>query len=60
MYNYELFTMKDNETVVDVFNGFIDVINGLQALGKVYKESEKLMKILRSLSKQWEIKVIII
>lgn len=60
MYNYELFTMKDNETVVDVFNGFIDVINGLRALGKVYKESKKLMKILRSLLKQWEIKVIII
>ena len=44
--------MKDNETVVDVFNGFIDVINGLRALGKVYKESKKLMKILRSLLKQ--------
>ncbi|KAL6319784.1 hypothetical protein AAG906_036843 [Vitis piasezkii] len=28
---------------------FIDIVNGLEALGKTYKESKKVMKILRSL-----------
>ena len=39
---------------------FTDIINGLQALRKVDKELEKVMKILRFLSKKWEIKVITI
>ncbi|RVW34648.1 hypothetical protein CK203_116475 [Vitis vinifera] len=32
-------------------------VNGLQALGKDDKESEKVMKILRSLPKNWEAKI---
>ncbi|KAL6334558.1 hypothetical protein AAG906_018897 [Vitis piasezkii] len=41
--------MKENETIVEMITGFTDIVNGLEALGKTYKESEKVMKILRSL-----------
>ncbi|RVW98904.1 hypothetical protein CK203_033781 [Vitis vinifera] len=36
---------------------FIDIVNGLEALGKAYKEFEKVMKILRSLPRKWEAKI---
>ena len=49
--------MKDNETIVEMFTRFTDIVNGLEALGKAYKEFEKVMKILRSLPKKWEAKV---
>ena len=35
---------------------FTDIVNGLEALG-TYKESEKVMKILRSLPSKWLTKV---
>ena len=49
VYSYELFFIKDNETIVEMITRFTDIVNGLEALGKTYKESEKVMKILRSL-----------
>ncbi|KAL6310747.1 hypothetical protein AAG906_019094 [Vitis piasezkii] len=36
---------------------FSNIVNGLEALGKTYKESEKVMKILRSLPSKWHTKV---
>ena len=39
---------------------FTDIFNGLEALGKTYKESKTVMKILRSLSSKWHTKVIVI
>ncbi|WKA03051.1 hypothetical protein VitviT2T_021186 [Vitis vinifera] len=36
---------------------FTNIVNGLEALGKTYKESEKVMKILRSLPSKWLTKV---
>ncbi|RVW62532.1 hypothetical protein CK203_062262 [Vitis vinifera] len=36
---------------------FTDIVNGLEALGKTYKESEKVMKILRSLPSKWHTKL---
>ena len=41
-------------------NRFTDIVNGLEALGKTYKESEKVMKILRSLPSKWHTKVTVI
>ena len=55
--SYELFLMKDNETIVEMITRIIDIVNGLEALGKTYKESEKVMKILRSLPSKWHTKV---
>ena len=49
VHNYELFSMKENETIVEMITRFINIVNGLKALGKTYKESEKVMKILKSL-----------
>ena len=60
MHSYELFFMKDDESIVEMFTRFTNIINELQALGKVYTEYEKVMKILRSLPKKWEIKVTVI
>ena len=52
--------MKDNETIVEMITRFTYIVNGLEALGKTYKESEKVMKILRSLPSKWDTKVIAI
>ncbi|KAL6347396.1 hypothetical protein AAG906_018568 [Vitis piasezkii] len=49
--------MKENETIVEMITRFTDIVNGLESLGKTYKESEKVMKILRSLPPKWHTKV---
>ena len=36
---------------------FTDIVNGLEALRKTYKKSNKVMKILRSLLSKWDAKV---
>ncbi|RVW73348.1 hypothetical protein CK203_057733 [Vitis vinifera] len=41
----------------DLPSRFTDIVNGLEALGNTYKESKKVMKILRSLSSKWHTKV---
>ena len=49
--------MKDFESIVERFFRFMVIMNELEALRKTYTEVEKVMKILRSLSKKWETKV---
>ena len=51
------FFMKNNETIVEMITRFTEIVNGLEALGKTYKESENVMKILRSLPSKWHTKV---
>ena len=41
VHSYELFLMKENETIVEMITRFTDIVNGLEVLGKTYKESEK-------------------
>ena len=41
VHSYELFFMKDNETIVEMITRFTNIVNGLEALRKTYKESEK-------------------
>ena len=60
VHNYELFLMKDIETIVEMITRFTDIVNGLDALGKTYEELEKVMKILRSLPSKWDAKVTVI
>ena len=31
------FSMKDNETIVEMITRFTNIVNGLEALGKTYK-----------------------
>ena len=57
MHDYELFSMKDFESTVEMFSRFMMIVNELEALGKIYTEVEKVMNILRSLPKKWEAKV---
>ena len=49
--------MKDNETIVEMITRFTDIFNGLEASGKTYKESKKVMKFLKSLPSKWDTKV---
>ncbi|RVX08353.1 hypothetical protein CK203_017815 [Vitis vinifera] len=49
--------MKESETIVEMITRFTDIVNGLEALENTYKESEKVIKILRSLPSKWHIKV---
>ena len=48
-HDYELFSIKDFEYVVEMFSRFMVIVNELEALGKTHTGVEKVMKILRSL-----------
>ena len=54
--DYELFKMKPNESISEMFTRFIDIINGLRGLGKRVSEQDKVYKILRCLSPKWNSK----
>ena len=60
MHIYELFSMKDDESIIKMFTRFTNITNELQALGKAYTEMEKVIKILRCLTHKWQVKVITI
>ena len=45
--DYEMFKMKPNESIVEMFTRFTDVVNGLEGLGKRVSEQDKVSKILR-------------
>ena len=60
MHDYELFSMKDFESIVKIVFRFMAIVNELEALGNTYTEVEKVKKILRSLPKKWETKVTVI
>ena len=50
---YEMFQMESYESVHDIYTRFIDIVNSLEALGKVFTNSEKVKKIIKSLPKVW-------
>ncbi|VFQ80865.1 unnamed protein product [Cuscuta campestris] len=56
-HEYELFAMKENELVEDMFGRFSNIVNDLDMLGKTLTDKELVRKILRSLTKEWESKV---
>ena len=60
VHKYELFKIEPHETIGDMFIRFTEIINELKSLGKDYSNSDLICKILRSLSKAWEAKVIAI
>ena len=49
--------MKETKSIVEMITRFTEIVNGLEALGMVINESEKVMKILRSLPSKWHTKV---
>ncbi|RVW70631.1 hypothetical protein CK203_056516 [Vitis vinifera] len=48
--------MKETETIVEMITRFTEIVNGLEALGRVINESEKVMKILRQKKKSIALK----
>ena len=49
--------MKPNESIAEMFTKFIDIINGLEFLGKRVSEQVKVFKILRCLPPKWNSKM---
>ena len=53
---FENFKMESNETIDEMHNRFINIINPLSVLGKTFSNVEINSKILRSLPREWEAK----
>lgn len=58
MRNYELLKMKLDESIKKMYTRFTDIVTGLKGLGKKLFSEELVNKILRSLPKSREIKVV--
>ncbi|VFQ82817.1 unnamed protein product [Cuscuta campestris] len=56
-HEYELFSMKENEKIEEMFERFSNIINPLNLLGKTYTDRELVRKVLRSLSPKFRSKV---
>ncbi|XP_070004928.1 uncharacterized protein [Nicotiana sylvestris] len=54
---YELFRMKDNESIQDMHTRFTSIINELHSLGDVIPRNKLVRKILSVLPGSWESKV---
>ena len=59
VHQYELFKMKDDESIEDMYSRFQTLVSGLQILKKSYVASDHVSKILRSLPARWRPKVAI-
>ena len=44
-----LFSIKENESIRDMYTRFNDIVSTLEALGKTYTNGESVRKFLRSL-----------
>ncbi|GKV43996.1 hypothetical protein SLEP1_g51226 [Rubroshorea leprosula] len=56
IYMYELFKMKLEESIQDMYTRLNDIVTNLKAFSKVYPSQEVVRKVLRSLLKNWEAK----
>ncbi|XP_070007966.1 uncharacterized protein [Nicotiana sylvestris] len=57
---YELFRMKDDESIQDMHTRFTSIINELHSLGDVIPRNKLVRKILSVLPGSWESKVNVI
>ena len=57
VHRFELFKMKENEIIAEMVTRFTDITNSLASLGKEYTQVEKVRKILRVLTSDWEKKI---
>jgi len=46
--------MMENETILEMIKRFTDITNSLASLGKEYTQVEKVCKVLRALTPDWE------
>jgi len=54
---YELFKMKQGESITDVQKRFIHIVNHLMGLGKEFDKEELNIKVLKCLDRSWQPKV---
>jgi len=57
VHQYELFKMKDDESIEQMYSRIQTLVSGLQILKKSYVASDHVSKILRSLPARWRPKV---
>jgi len=57
VHQYELFKVKDDESIEQMYSRFQTLVSGLQILKKSYVASDHVSKILRSLPARWRPKV---
>ncbi|XP_015959960.1 uncharacterized protein LOC107483864 [Arachis duranensis] len=57
---YEMFSIKNRETIDELFERFNIIITSLDAMGITYPEFVLVRRILRCLTKEWETKAIVI
>jgi len=57
VHQYELFKMKEDESIEQIYSRFQTLLSGLQILKKSYVASDHVSKILRSLRARWRPKV---
>ncbi|XP_075104750.1 uncharacterized protein LOC142178870 [Nicotiana tabacum] len=58
VYDYELFSMKEGESIEEMFARFSKIISDLKVFGKAYTSSDQVKNILRSLPTTWQTKVV--
>jgi len=54
---YELFKMKQGESIADVQKRFIHIVNHLMGLGNEFDKEELNIKVLKCLDRSWQPKV---
>ncbi|XP_070029579.1 uncharacterized protein [Nicotiana sylvestris] len=58
VHDYELFQMKEGESIEEMFARFRKIISSLKAFEKPYSSGDQVRKILRSLPTTWQTKVV--
>ncbi|XP_070057722.1 uncharacterized protein [Nicotiana tomentosiformis] len=58
VHDYELFQMKEGESIEEMFARFGKIISDLKAFGEPYSSGDQVRKFLRSLPTTWKIKVV--
>jgi len=53
VHQYELFKMKEDEDIENMYSRFQTLVHGLQILKKCYVTSDHVNKIIRSLPAKW-------
>ena len=55
--DYEMFKMKRNESIIEMFTRFPNVVNGLKGLGNRVSKEDKASKIIKFLPLKWNSKM---
>ena len=56
-HEYELFHMKENEKIYEIFERLFVIVNNLNVIGKSYSNKDLVRKVLRRLTKSWLSKI---